>query len=204
VDWSKVPHEMVEKRVLSSEETASWCADFADWCDTRGITRGMLDETCQTNGMGGHWTSRASQPAVPTPEMWALIKKAFNPPVSFDVLVGKTEKVPVAEWETPDIAIAGRNRTSKPKAMSSGEYSEITGYVCACSAPDAPTRPSVVLDPFGGTGTVAGVARKLGRIGISLDLSMDYTKLAKWRVYESGAFSKSEQRTWRDRQLGLL
>ena len=39
----------------------------------------------------------------------------------------------------------------------------ITGYACACDVPLAPTRPAVVLDPFSGTGTVAGVARALGR-----------------------------------------
>ena len=80
----------------------------------------------------------------------------------------------------------------------------ITGYACACPTPDAPTRPAVVLDPFGGTGTVAGVARKLGRTGISLDLSMDYSKLAKWRVYQSGHFDKTLKRTMGDRQGVLL
>lgn len=78
------------------------------------------------------------------------------------------------------------------------------GESCGCPTPDAPTRPAVVLDPFGGTGTVAGVARKLGRIGISLDLSMDYSKLAKWRVYSSGHFDKTLKRTMTDRQGTLL
>jgi hypothetical protein len=66
----------------------------------------------------------------------------------------------------------------------------ITGYACACPTPDAPTRPAVVLDPFGGTGTVAGVAHKLGRLGISVDLSQDYIDLARWRIHESGHFPK--------------
>lgn len=64
--------------------------------------------------------------------------------------------------------------------------------------------PSVVLDPFGGTGTVAGVARILGRFGIHNDLSADYNRLAAWRIWESGHFVKTEQRTWRDRQTQLL
>ena len=62
----------------------------------------------------------------------------------------------------------------------------------------------VVADPFGGTGTVAGVARTLGRTGISVDLSADYSRLARWRIFESGHFAKSEQRTWADRQETLL
>jgi DNA modification methylase len=67
-----------------------------------------------------------------------------------------------------------------------------------------PTRPAVVLDPFVGTGTTVGVARILGRVGIGVDLSMDYCRLACWRVFDSGHFSKSEERTNRDRQGALL
>lgn len=40
----------------------------------------------------------------------------------------------------------------------------------------------VVLDPFGGTGTTALVATMLGRHGISIDLSADYCRLARWRA----------------------
>lgn len=40
----------------------------------------------------------------------------------------------------------------------------------------------VVLDPFGGTGTTALVADVLGRVGISVDRSADYTRLAQWRL----------------------
>ena len=41
----------------------------------------------------------------------------------------------------------------------------ITGYACACPTPDAPTRPGVVVDPFGGTGTTALVASMHGPPG---------------------------------------
>ena len=80
---------------------------------------------------------------------------------------------------------------------------EITGYACACPTPDAPTRPAVVLDPFGGTGTVAMVARALGRYPVHIDLSRDYLRLAKWRVYESGHAAKSRERTNREAQATL-
>lgn len=80
----------------------------------------------------------------------------------------------------------------------------ITGYACACPTPDAPTRPAVVLDPFGGTGTTAMVARALGRTGISLDLSSDYCRLARWRVFESTGAAKVADRTAGERQGALL
>ncbi len=62
----------------------------------------------------------------------------------------------------------------------------ITGYACGCPDASAPTRPAVVLDVFGGTGTTAAVARALGRLGVSVDLSADYCRLARWRIFESG------------------
>jgi len=58
----------------------------------------------------------------------------------------------------------------------------ITGYACACPKPDAPTRPAIVLDPFGGTGTTALVAAAYGRTGITVDLSGDYCRAARWRT----------------------
>lgn len=50
----------------------------------------------------------------------------------------------------------------------------------------APTRPAVVLDPFGGTGTSALVADVLGRTGITIDRSADYCRLARWRTTDPG------------------
>lgn len=62
----------------------------------------------------------------------------------------------------------------------------------------------VVLDPFGGTGTTAMVARALGRVGVSLDLSSDYCRLARWRIFESGHGRKALARTNGERQEVLL
>lgn len=67
-----------------------------------------------------------------------------------------------------------------------------------------PTRPAVVLDPFGGTGTTALVARALGRIGISVDLSADYTRLARWRIFQSSHAARVAARANAERQASLL
>lgn len=53
----------------------------------------------------------------------------------------------------------------------------------------------IVLDPFGGTGTTAMCARALGRVGVSVDLSADYCRLARWRIFESNGASKVRTRT---------
>jgi DNA modification methylase len=48
----------------------------------------------------------------------------------------------------------------------------------------------VVLDPFGGTGTTAMVAKALGRHGVSLDMSADYCRLAEWRTTDRNQLAK--------------
>ena len=67
----------------------------------------------------------------------------------------------------------------------------VSGTACACPTPDDPTRPAVVLDPFGGTGTTAIVASALGRHGISVDLSADYHRIARWRDQDGGLRAKA-------------
>lgn len=47
-----------------------------------------------------------------------------------------------------------------------------------------------VLDPFGGTGTTAMVARALGRTGISVDLSADYCRIGQWRTNDAAQRAK--------------
>lgn len=62
----------------------------------------------------------------------------------------------------------------------------------------------LVVDPFGGTGTTAGVAHALGRRGVSFDLSHDYGRLARWFERDGRRFAKAASRTDRDRQGALL
>jgi len=105
---------------------------------------------------------------------------------------GKTEANPDNNKGAADLRFGRAIRTT-----------EITGYACACPDNSAPSTPGVVLDPFAGTGTVPMVARALGRTGIGVDLSADYLRLARWRVFESGHASKTVARTNGERQ-GLL
>lgn len=49
-----------------------------------------------------------------------------------------------------------------------------------------PARPALVVDPFAGTGTSMLVAAAYGRIGIGVDRSADYCRLAQWRTSDPG------------------
>jgi hypothetical protein len=62
----------------------------------------------------------------------------------------------------------------------------VIGEVCACPDTSAPTRAAVILDPFSGTGTTALVAHALGRVGVGVDMSADYCRLAQWRTADPG------------------
>lgn len=88
-----------------------------------------------------------------------------------------------------DMAKGHRNGAPTPPDANR----RIVGYACACDEADAATRPAVVLDPFGGTGTTAMVARTLGRHGVSVDLSADYLRLARWRIFESRHWNRSRE-----------
>jgi hypothetical protein len=72
----------------------------------------------------------------------------------------------------------------------------VTGYACDCPEPTAPTTPSVILDPFGGTGTTAMVAKALGRHGISVDMSADYCRLAEWRTNDPKQLAKAARKPY--------
>lgn len=96
---------------------------------------------------------------------------------------------------------ASNRWTSAPRGSN---QATITGYACACPDTSAPTRPAVILDPFGGTGTVSMMARAMGRFGVHVDLSRDYNRLAAWRIFESGhgekALAKAAKRPPRPRK----
>lgn len=51
----------------------------------------------------------------------------------------------------------------------------------------------MILDGFGGTGTTALVAHALDRHGISVDLSSDYCRLARWRTTDPAQIAKAAE-----------
>lgn len=94
---------------------------------------------------------------------------------------------PVAErtpmrW-TPSTGNGTRRAASQSVRPTSGTMlappeTRIVGSACICPDTSAPSLPGVVIDPFGGTGTTAQVAHALGRVGVSVDMSGDYARVA--------------------------
>ena len=103
------------------------------------------------------------------------------------------------QWRPSERLAAMRAENSTGPRPTSGTMTSppsrvITGYACACPDTTAPATPGVVLDPFGGTGTTALVARALGREAHSVDLSLDYCRLAQWRVTDPKQQAKIEKK----------
>jgi DNA modification methylase len=99
--------------------------------------------------------------------------------------VAEREIVPLRPGDTPGRAglnaetAHGADRRAGTHKLS---LNTITGYACACPDATAATRPALIVDPFGGTGTTALVADVLGRTGISVDRSAGYCDIATWRT----------------------
>jgi DNA modification methylase len=64
---------------------------FTEWMRTTGLTARQVDKITGTN-MGGHYLTAASQPAIPTPALWALLRShCGDVPEWVDQLVQRIE-----------------------------------------------------------------------------------------------------------------
>lgn len=110
-------------------------------------------------------------------------------------------KLPGSVWSIPcdpfRLPAAVRIDRELPEHFAAFPPAWPARIIAGWSPPDG-----VVLDPFGGTGTVAMVARAMGRYGVSVDLSADYCRLAQWRVYDSGGGAKAVAKARRNGLLG--
>ena len=61
------------------------------------------------------------------------------------------------------------------------------GWTKTCKCETNKTKPCVVLDPFGGSGTVGLVAQALGRDSILIEMNPEYAEMARDRIYKEGS-----------------
>ena len=84
-------------------------------------------------------------------------------------------------------------RSTAPVVYLDGQPQARPFVPCGCGAA---TRPGLALDPFGGSGTVAEVARSLGRDWLLIELNPDYAALARTRLdLHEGRIHRPRRRT---------
>jgi hypothetical protein len=84
----------------------------------------------------------------------------------------------------------GNNASTKTTLADVARYdSETIDWQRTCHCENFAVAPCVVLDPFGGSGTVSLVADLLGRDSIYIDLNPTYALMAKDRVFTKGSWN---------------
>ena len=66
--------------------------------------------------------------------------------------------------------------------MGDGYNIRTIGWSPGCQCPDNDPAPATILDPFGGVGTTAAVAEKLGRDCILIELNPESAEDARARI----------------------
>ena len=95
-------------------------------------------------------------------------------------------RISKAEYKTHDNWYGDKQDVRNSRGKAGKAYKEITDIKtegwqpsCECKGEIA---PAVVLDPFGGSGTVSIVAERLGRDSIICEISPEYAELARQRI----------------------
>lgn len=97
------------------------------------------------------------------------------------------------EWSGPGHGISRKlnSKTGKDTTIGSSQ-TESLGWRAGCSCA-APTIPALVLDPFGGRGTVAAVAFKHGRRSLYIDANPEYVGMAEAYIEKEVERAKQQQ-----------
>lgn len=145
---------------------------FTEWMRTTGLTARQVDKITGTN-MGGHYLTAASQPAIPTPALWALLRPhCGDVPEWVDQLVQRIE----AEREVVGETKKGAQTESTgrygawgdgitPTAHATPEAQRWDGWGSALKPAIEPI--TVARKPF--NGTLAANVLRWGTGGINVD-----------------------------------
>ncbi|HEY7822464.1 MAG TPA: DNA methyltransferase [Acidimicrobiia bacterium] len=74
----------IDKRRDDRDDVLRVTGEIARLRDAAGLTNRDLDGLFGFAGMAGHWTSTKSQPTVPTPEQWTVLRERLEPPQWLD------------------------------------------------------------------------------------------------------------------------
>jgi DNA modification methylase len=122
----------------------------------------------------GSWRSPSNPHIIPSWEYVLVFSKGqWNLPgrkEDIDVSSAEFQKISDGFWQIPP----ERSRRGHPAPFPEELIERLVKFYTY--------RGNTVLDMFGGTGTVASVARRLGRHYLNIDASGDYCELARERI----------------------
>lgn len=195
--WRSGKSETAAPKALAADKSTNLASYSMKW--------GIREYNPAGRNRRSVWTINSE----PYPEShFATFPKALVQPC---ILAGTPERGSCSKCGTPwvrvtDVSYDATNRTPAPNKGRLGAMGERAanltrdGFVpnrdkhvttlgwqpqCRC---DAPPRPSLVFDPFGGSGTVGEVCEALGRRWVTTDLSHEYCLMALRRTAQRGLF----------------
>ncbi len=122
----------------------------------------------------GSWRSPSNPHIVPSWEYVLVFSKGQwrlpGDPAAVDITAREFERFSDGFWQIPP----ERRRKGHPAPFPEELIERLVKFYSY--------RGNVVLDMFGGTGTVAAVARRLGRHYLNIDSSAEYCRLAAERI----------------------
>jgi DNA modification methylase len=107
----------IDKRRDDRKDVLRVTGEIARLRDDAGLKNADLDGLFGFAGMAGHWTSTKSQPTVPTPEQWTVLRERLGPPQWLDDEVWRLN----GRKGTPGEAWGQREVTGQHEAPAAGQ-----------------------------------------------------------------------------------
>jgi DNA modification methylase len=114
-----------------------------------------------------------------------VVGREGKPPVFAPLAITKTGVL-------PDGPGTHRNLGGRYQQWLDDHPRTTTGWRPSCGCGSPKPEPCTVLDPFGGSGTVAEVAEAIGRRWVLIELNPKYAELIRKRTAQQGLFSAGE------------
>jgi DNA modification methylase len=175
----------IDKRRDDRADVLRVTTAIRDLRDESGKGNRDLDDLFGFAGMAGHWTSTASQPAVPTVEQWTTLRDVLNPPAWLDAEVWRLngrKGTPGEAWANADVVRTEdrMNEASGVVNVGQGERTSVTRLIKAPATDAAqqwagwgtalkPAFEPVVVARKPLTGTVAANVQAWGTGALNID-----------------------------------